>query len=282
MKTCGTIAGMNSARMIAALVALAALPVLCAPQDAAPKAGATKDAATKDAPTRNDAGTIEFLEGDVTLVKPDKTRSKPKVGDTVAEGDSIATGATGEAHFNMLDGGYIAARPNTKFRFVQYQAIGEASDRSVLGVLEGSLRIVSGWIGQFSQKNYVVRTPTATIGIRGTDHETHVRLKDDAEGEAGTYDRVYAGGTFIKTASGRVDVAPDKVGFLSAKKGSRPRVLERVPGFFRATRNERLIEGRHARQGPLLEKLREERRNKVKAQIQGKGQGKGRHLRGRE
>ena len=260
---------------LVALVALVALPVLSAPQDAAPKGGATKDATT-----RNEAGTIEFLEGDVTLVKPDKTRSKPKVGDTVSEGDSIATGGTGEAHFNMLDGGYIAARPNTKFRFAQYQAIGEASDRSVLGVLEGSLRIVSGWIGQFSQKNYVVRTPTATIGIRGTDHETHVRLKDDAEGEAGTYDRVYAGGTFIRTAEGRVDIAPDKVGFLSARKGSRPRVLDRVPGFFRATRNERLIEGRHARQGPLLEKLREERRNKIKAQRQ--GQGKGRHPRGRE
>ena len=257
---------MKSTRMIALLVALAALPGLAAPKDAAPR-----DAAAP----RNEAGTVEFIEGDVTLQKPDRSRSQPKVGDLVSEGDSLATGANGEVHLNMMDGGYIAARPNTKFRLSQYQAIGEASDRSVLGVLEGSLRIVTGWIGQFSQKNYTVRTPTATIGIRGTDHETHVRLKDDAEGEAGTYDRVYAGGTFIKTAAGRVDVAPDRVGFLSAKKGSRPRVLDRVPGFFRATRNERLIEGRHARQKPLLEKMREERRAKVKARG-------GRRLKGRE
>ena len=241
---------MKFTRILAAIAALVALPLLAAPKDAAP---------------RNEAGTVDFIEGAVTMVKPDKSRMKPKVGDLVSEGDSVMTGADGEVHFTMMDGGYVAARPNTKFRFSQYQAIGEASDRSVLGVLEGSLRIVSGWIGQFSQKNYTVRTPTATIGIRGTDHETHVRLKDDAEGEAGTYDRVYEGGTFIKTADGRVDVAPNRVGFLSAKKGSRPRVLERVPGFFRATRNERLIEGRHARQKPQLEKLREERRAKLKA-----------------
>jgi hypothetical protein len=248
------------AATLAAVATLAAFPVVAAPKDAA---------------ARNDAGVVDFVEGEVAIVKPDKSRGKPRKGDTVFEGDSVITGADGEVHFAMIDGGYIAARPNTKMRITQYQANGDASDRSVLAVLEGSLRIVSGWIGQFSQKNYTVRTPTATIGIRGTDHETQVRMKDDAEGEAGTYDRVFEGGTFIKTAAGRVDVGPNRVGFLSAKKGARPRVLDRVPGFFRATRNERLIEGRHARQRPQLEKLREERRAKLRARP-------GRHPKGRE
>ncbi len=214
--------------------------------------------------TPNPAGTVELIEGAVTVQKADRSRVTPKVGDVLSEGDAVATGADGELHLTMQDGGFIAVRPATKMRIAQYQAVGEPTDSSKISILEGSLRLVSGWIAKFNPTKYQVATPLATIGIRGTDHEAVVRLKDDADGEAGVYDRVFEGGTFIRTDKGRVDVSPNRVGFFSAKKRTAPRVLDRVPGFFRATRNERLIEGRHARIQPQLQKLREDRRSRFK------------------
>jgi hypothetical protein len=208
------------------------------------------------------AGHVDFIDGDVAIVKPDKSRVTPRQGDPVFAGDSVATGASGEVHFAMADGGYIAVRPRTRMRIAQYQANGDDKDRSIIGVLQGSIRVVTGWIGKFNPKGYQVRTAVASVGIRGTDHETWVRQKDDAQGEAGLYDRVYAGATFIQSKDGRVDITPGRAGFHSATHAGPPRVLDRVPAFFKPTRNERLIEGRHARVQSQLQRLRDERRAK--------------------
>jgi len=215
-------------------------------------------------PDANSAGIVDFVEGDVWVIKADKARLTPKKGDGISQGDSVVTGAPGEVHFSTLDGGYLAVRPNTRLRVAQYQANGADDDRSVIGVAQGALRVVTGWIGKYNPKGYQVRSSFASVGIRGTDHETWVRPKDDADGEAGLYDRVYVGATFIRSKHGRVDVAANRVGFHSASKPERPRLLDRVPAFFRPTRNEHLIEGRHARIQSQLERLREERRAKLK------------------
>jgi hypothetical protein len=232
------------ARLVVALAAAIAPPALAAP---------------------NLAGTVDFVEGDATIVKPDKSRKAPAVGDKVYEGDSVVTGAGGEVHFNMEDGGFLAVRPGTKMRIAQFQATGESTDKSVLGLLEGTLRSISGWIAQSNPKGYQIRASSATIGIRGTDHETHVRLKGDAEGEAGVYDRVTEGATFIRTDQGTAEVSPGKAGFWSPKARGRPRVLDRPPAFFRPTRNEGRVNGRHAKIQPQLRKKLEERRALGKA-----------------
>ena len=219
----------------------------------------------------NKAGTVDLFEGDVRIYKPDKTLVRPAIGTAVYEGDSVVTGTNGEVHFKMEDSGVLAARPNTKMRIVKFQANGEASDKSVLGLLEGGLRSISGWIAKYNPNGYQIRAKLATIGIRGTDHETQVRVRDDAEGEAGVYDRVYEGGTFIRTDNGRVDVTPNRAGFSSAKPGVSPRLLDKIPTFFRPTKNEGRLNGLHQRLQPLLEKQRSERHAKVKAAPKGHG-----------
>jgi hypothetical protein len=212
----------------------------------------------------NKAGSVDFVEGDVKFYKPDKSAISPAVGDPIYELDSVVTGADGEVHFKMEDGGLLAVRPNTRMRIAKFQANGDAGDKSILGILEGGLRSISGWIAKYNPSGYQIRARSATIGIRGTDHETHVRARDDAEGEAGVYDRVYEGATFIRTDQGRVDVTPNRVGFHPAKAGARPRLLDKVPAFFRPTRNERRLEGMHKRLQPLLEKHRGDRQARLK------------------
>jgi hypothetical protein len=242
------------------VLAQTAAPAAAAKSAAAPPAATAAPAAGNPA---NSAGAVDLVEGDVQVFDPNHTRRTVKLKDAVNEGDSVVTGTDGEIHLNMQDGGYIAIRPNTVMQIMKYQANGNDDDTSVIGIVKGALRSVTGFIGKFNSKNTKIVTPTATIGIRGTDHETLVREDSDASGEAGTYDKVNAGGTFIQTKEGRTDVTPNSAGFAPKAGNAAPRLLARVPSFFKPTRNEHLIEGKHAQIQSKLQQLREQRRQQV-------------------
>lgn len=241
-----------------------AAPVATAPV-ATPKAEKTVEV--------NRAAKVALVEGDVAAYSAAKEKRVLKIGDTISEGDSIVTGKDGELHLDMEDGGYISVRPNTKMRIVKYQAKGDASDTAVFGLLEGSLRSVTGWIGKFNRDKYTVRTPNATVGIRGTDHEPFVIPKGSRLGEPGTYDKVNEGGSFIQTPAGRADVAPNQSGFVSHDKGVKPRLLTEIPKHFVAGRFDQRFQGKHAEVLARIDKRREDRRTEIKQNLQGAKQG---------
>ena len=114
----------------------------------------------------------------------------------------------------MDDRGFITVRPNTRMSIVNFRAQGDDNDRSILSLLQGSFRSITGWIGKFRPGAYQIRTPTATIGVRGTDHEPLVIPLVASEGEPGTYDNVNAGGSYIQTSHGQFEVATGKAAFL--------------------------------------------------------------------
>lgn len=260
-------------------VALAALTLSFAPalaQTAAPKpaAPAVAPAAAPAAPTaapaapapatRNEAGKVELVNGAVTVTGPDRSRRIPKPGDMLYEGDAVSTGVDGELQAEMMDSGVIAVRPNTEMSITKYQAEGTATDTSVFGLIKGSFRSITGWIGKNNPTRYRINTPTATVGVRGTDHEPLVIPEGSSLGEAGTYDKVAAGGSYISGKSGRVDVAPGKTGFFSHAGRERPRVLAANPTFYRPSRNEARLEGRHDRVRQTMEQRRTERMQMVR------------------
>jgi len=222
-------------------------------------------AANSVATTPNTAGKIDLMEGDVRVFDNKKALRTVHVGDTIFEGDSIVTGKDGEIHMTMEDTGFIAVRPNTKMQITQYQANGDNQDKGVFGLLVGSFRSISGWIGKYQPKSYVIRTPTATIGIRGTDHEPKVIPEGSTEGDPGTYDKVNTGRTFINTPQGSVDVTEHHAAFAPRAGGAfaRPRMLDSVPNFYRPTRNEHLIEGKHEQIQRNLQQRREQKRQQV-------------------
>ena len=215
---------------------------------------------SSSATERNVVGTIELIEGDVRVFDTAKTPRKVAKGDKVYEGESIVTGKDGEVHLGMEDSGFIGVRPDTRMRFTKYQANGEATDTSVIGLLKGAVRSVTGWIGKNNASAYQIRTPTATIGVRGTDHETLVIPQGQDNTEAGTYDKVNIGGTTLQTKQGKVNVEPDRAGFASHRAGSRPQILAKVPHFFKPTRHESVFQGKHEAVHKVIEQRREERR----------------------
>jgi hypothetical protein len=209
------------------------------------------------------AGKVALVEGDVRFLDGNRRMRRPGSGEPIYEGESIVTGTDGEVHLQMEDGGYVAVRPATRMRIVNFRAEGDAEDRSIIALLEGSFRSVTGWIAKSGRDRAVVRTPTATIGIRGTEHEPLVIPAGSALGEPGTYDRVHFGETEIRTKQGVVAVRPNQAGFVPFGGAQRPRVLDRIPAFFRATRNEARFSGLHERVNRQLDQRREERRRVI-------------------
>ena len=206
------------------------------------------------------AGKVELVEGDVRFFDRTMTVRRPVTEDPIFEGESIATGANGEVHLRMEDGGFIAVRPGTRMRIARFRAQGDEADVMTIGLLEGTLRSITGWIAKYGRDNYQVRTPTVTIGVRGTDHEPFHIPAGSPLGEPGTYDKVNQGGAYLRTAQGRVDVAPGRVGFAGLRRAERPRVLASIPAHFRPTRHEERITRRYQEIQQRLPELRENRR----------------------
>jgi len=81
----------------------------------------------------------------------------------------------------MEDGGYIGVRPNTQMRIANYKAEGGPDDQSVISLLQGSFRSITGWIGKLGGSNY--RIVTRTVTIRGSRHRA--RTARDTGGKRG-------------------------------------------------------------------------------------------------
>jgi hypothetical protein len=191
---------------------------------------------------------IELLDGPVKIINVKGQSRIPHLDDTIEEGDTIVTGPNGELHARTEDHGFIAVRPNTKMKIDTYSANGDEADKNFISLIVGGFRSVSGWIGKFHRQNYEIRTRTATIGIRGTDHEPFVIAMagpDERQvGEAGTYEKVNSGSTVISNQAGQTVVTPDHVAFAPHDGKGIPRAVESVPEFYRPTKHEKRIEER--------------------------------------
>lgn len=221
------------------LFALAMLVMACLP--AAAMAQQTQPGADNGKPF----ATVWRVRGEVFATNLRGVERPLKEGGNVLVGEKIRSTSTGEAVLRTADGGMVAIRPAASFVPVQFAAEGKATDRQVLRLISGSLRLISGWIARLNPRDHRVQTPSATIGIRGTDHEPYVLAPELAKGnyQAGTYDKVNRGGTSLDTDGGSVDIDPGRVGFArdpaTVTRRTRalmtlllPTLLDRIPDFY--------------------------------------------------
>lgn len=91
----------------------------------------------------------------------------------VFAGDTIRTAPASEVQLRFADGALLALRADSEFRVDEYRFSnqGGAGDRSVSTLLKGGLRTITGVIGKQDPQAYEVKTPVATIGVRGTHYE---------------------------------------------------------------------------------------------------------------
>ena len=185
-------------------------------------------------------GNVQFVIGDAKLVNKAGVSVALQKGAEINEGDRIVTAAGASAQIKMVDGGFIAVRPDTNMGFDTYRYSGkeDGTESAVVSLLQGGFRTITGLIGRTNKQNYLIKTVTATIGIRGTDHEPMVILPpapgQTAIAAPGTYDKVNVGVAFIRTDAGSVDIQRNQVGFAPVTKAA-PVILPRIPPFYKPT-----------------------------------------------
>ena len=189
------------------------------------------------------AGEVTAARGRVTVATPAGEIRALRRGSEVNTGDVVSTGPGSYAKMRFTDGSAFYVRPSSRFHVESYQDTGgeQEGDRGIFGLLKGGFRFVSGLIGQRDKDAVKVRTPVATIGIRGSDGT--FRLCGGGDCVDVPLDEIPADGLYMKTndgefyiqreVDGRLTVTPVPAGksaFVSRKPGVAPEVGDETPG----------------------------------------------------
>ena len=153
--------------------------------------------------------TVVGASGDSSLLRTASLVSPVRPGTSLTSGDRVQTRADGRVELRFTDGSVVALQPNTEFRIDDYR-LETGAQRNFMTLLRGALRVVSGAIGKFQRDDYRLTTPSAVIGIRGTEYEvdeTVCPARGCAAGvRAGLAVRVIQGRVWVTNDSGSVEV----------------------------------------------------------------------------
>ena len=116
-------------------------------------------------------GVVQSMKGDVRAGPVGQTARTVAVDQRLTPGTAVVTGADAQVVLRFDDGQQVVLNQNTEFRIVDflYEASDSKMDRTVFDLVRGALRMASGAIAGRNRQAVVLRTPQATIGIRGTD-----------------------------------------------------------------------------------------------------------------
>jgi hypothetical protein len=166
-----------------------------------------------------------------------------KAGSPIYEGDVIETRARSHAVLVFADQGRVTVQPETRFaveRF-RYAAARPEQGSSVVRILKGGVRALTGLIGRRNPQGYQVQTVTATIGIRGTGFDAYCSgncetgaqsSKPAGPQDGGLFVSTWQDQVFIMNASGTYPVGEGEI-FYVASPDAPPIPLSELPPFMR-------------------------------------------------
>lgn len=116
-----------------------------------------------------DIGQVKISKGNVTIARGG--RSLPgEVGTRLQTGDIVRTGPDGSVGITMDDDSLLSAGPSSVLSLDRYVFDPATSQGKLDTALnKGTLAVISGRIAKQSPDGMTVRTPTAVLGVRGTE-----------------------------------------------------------------------------------------------------------------
>lgn len=195
------------------------------------------------------AGKVMFIVGKVEAQNLGEIRTLAK-GDPVRVGDTLKSSKEASLQLRMEDGGTIVLRPESQLviESFAYNGIQDGSEHIALDLVAGGFRAVTGDIGKLHKENYIIRTPNATVGIRGTDHETvfvgRTPPGQTAVVEPGTYNHVISGATLLQSDQGKLLIKPNQTGFAPLN-GASPILIDKTLPIFGDQRSFSERQGEH-------------------------------------
>jgi hypothetical protein len=124
-----------------------------------------------------DVGLVKVSKGSVQIERNGAKIAAP-VGASVMASDVIMTGADGSAGITFTDNSLVSVGPNSVFAIDKYRFDSTTHEGEFEGSLrKGRLAAISGKMVKQSPESMKIRTPSAIMGVRGTEFVVEVDEK---------------------------------------------------------------------------------------------------------
>ncbi len=116
----------------------------------------------------NEIGFVKTVSGDATVIDAGKP-VQARVGTPIKMGNTLKTGPRGTLGVTFKDNTVMSFGPDTELAVDEYlYEPGKDNLKFGTRMSRGSLQVVSGVIAKLKPNAATMKTPTGTIGIRGT------------------------------------------------------------------------------------------------------------------
>lgn len=184
------------------------------------------------------AGTVVQLSGPLMARKADGTVKILSMKSEVENGDTLVTEKNTYAMLRFIDNSEITLRPGSTLTIenFSFDSGKQDADRAQFNLVKGGLRSVSGLLGKRSKEKFEMKTPAATIGIRGTLFVAEIvpqgsQLPGPSAARApGLYVQVLDGMIHLNNGSGSQHFTAGQFGFTPSLSQP-PVVLPQNPGM---------------------------------------------------
>lgn len=162
-------------------------------------------------------GTVTNLSGPLFGRKADGASRTLAVNSAVEQGDTLVAEKRTYGRVKFIDGGEVTLRPGSSFVVESYLFDKDkpSGDKAVFGLVKGSLRAVTGQVSKRGDPNaYKMKTPAATIGVRGTSFDLKV-CEDNCPGlPNGLYFFVIDGMIEVSNSAGSMTFGAGQYGYV--------------------------------------------------------------------
>lgn len=192
------------------------------------------------------AGAVVQISGPMSATGADGVSKPLALKSEVGGGDTLVTEAGTYAKVRFVDNSELTLKPGTTVKIDAYafDFARPEGDRAGLTLVKGGLRSITGLLGQRSKDKFVLHTPSATIGIRGTTFVLEYIAVPDAAGvspglPAGLHVFVKEGGISLTNEAGVFLYDPGQFGHFKdyrskpVKMTENPGMQFAPPAFFR-------------------------------------------------
>lgn len=135
----------------------------------------------KELAPKNKVGYVAEKTGKVLAQDLNGNTQTLLINSQIFEGDRISTDSNATIVIAMDDGAQVYLKEDSVLNITEYIITSgfDKSSSSIMDLLRGGFRKITGSIGASAVANYRVHTGLATIGIRGTDYVVKLCKQDD-------------------------------------------------------------------------------------------------------
>lgn len=189
-------------------------------------------------------GVVVEMNGNVLAVDKSKISRTLSKGASVFIGDKVITGETGYVRLQMIDKAVLDLRCFSIMVIEDY-ALNDTSRRSILNLLQGSLKKITGEIGKMADDVYELKTPVASVGVRGTEYALRVFQSKGCGGtldaDDGLYLEVIKGLVDIHNVAGNQVIAKGETAYVPLPKTA-PQKTKIKPGIIKPVEKIQVVE----------------------------------------